>query len=477
MVYSDMLFVFFFLALNLLSQIVLKTPKSKNIALLVFSLVFYGWNGPGHLVLLLGVVLIGWFFGLLIQVAREDKKKKGYLAAALVLIIGLVAFFGYRDFFCEITQKLFDAPKTVPQIIMPVGVAYYSLQMISYLVDVYRGEVKAQTKFWVLLTYASLFHLCLGGPVVRYSEIRKDLLHRKTRRSDVSAGISRFTIGLAKKAILADSLVALADSLLTADLELLALQPALGYWIGLLSYGLSVYLSLSAYADMAIGVGRICGLRYPEHFDHPFTAYTIADFWSKWQMTMVAFFSDYVHDPLGNPEETAWKEILMMAGVWVLIGLWLGAGWNYILWAVFFLVLLVLEEFVLWRVLEKFPWNLRRILTLVLVLISFVLLRCEDISLLPSMLRGLIGLTSGGFVSKTVWMTLLNNLPLLIIGVAAATPLGSKLRGIMTKKAEAGGVMLVIDSLWEALHPVLLLILSAMAMTGPTTNPFLFFQF
>ena len=164
-------------------------------------------------------------------------------------------------------------------------------------------------------------------------------------------------------------------------------------------------------------------------------------------------------------------------GVWLLIGLWLGAGWNYILWAAYFFILLVLETFVLWRVLDKCPWTLRRIFTLMLVLISFVLLRCEDVSLLPAMLKGMIGLTAGGFVSKTVLMTLVNNLPILILGIIAATPLGSKLRDVMTKKAQAGGAMMVLDSLWEALHPVLLLILSAMAMTGPTSNPFLFFQF
>lgn len=477
MVYSGMLFVFFFLALNLLSQIILKTPKAKNIAMLVFSLIFYGWSGPGHLILLVVSVLIGWFFGLLIQVTQEEKKKKGFLAAALVLLVGIAVFFGYRGFFAEITQKFIKVPKEIPEVIMPVGVAFYLLQLISYLVDVYRGEVKAQTKFWILLTYASLFHLALGGPVVRYSEIRKDLLRRRTRLSDVSAGISRFTIGLAKKAILSESLAALADTLISADAELLAIQPALGVWLGLLSYGLGVYFTLSAYADMAIGMGKLCGLHYPEHFDYPFTAYTIADFWSKWQMTMVSFFADYLHDPLGDPEEKAWKEILMMTGLWLLIGLWLGAGWNYVLWAVFFLVLLVLETFVLWRLLEKLPWNLRRVLTLIFVLISFVLLRCEDLSLLPTMLKGMIGLGSGGLASKTALMTLVNNLPILLLGVAAATPLGTKLRALMTKKAEAGGAMMVIDSLWEALHPVLLLILSAMAMTGLTTNPFLFFQF
>lgn len=477
MVYSNMLFVFFFLVLSLLTQILLKTPKAKNIALLVFSLVFYGWNGPGQLVLLLCMVLIAWFFGLMLQIAQTERKKKGYLATALVILLGLVAFFGYRDFFSEITQKFFDTPKVIPPIVLPIGIAYYSLQLISYLVDVYRGEVRVQTKFWILLTYASLFHLSLGGPVVRYREVRKQLLHRKIRKADVSTGISRFTIGLAKQTILAASLASLADSLLVTDTALPTVMPALGYWLGLMSYGLSVYFSLSAYADMAIGMGRLCGLHYPEHFDYPFTAYTIGDFWSKWHMTTMKFFSDYLHDPLGDPERKAWKESLCMLGVWLLIGLWLGKGWNYILWAAFFFVLLILEDFLLWKVLEKIPWTLRRILSLVLILFSFVLLRYEDLSMLPTTLQAMIGIGTGGLLSKTVLMTLVNNLPILVFGIIAATPLGRKLRAYIAQKAESdGGVAMLLDSLWEALHPVLLLVLSAMAMTGLTTNPFLFFQ-
>lgn len=477
MVYSSMLFVFFFLTLSLLSQVIFKKPKGKNIALLVFSLVFYCWSGLGALVFLLVTVLIAWFFGLLIQVAGDEKRKKKFLIPALVIELALVLFFGYRGFFMGLTQKLFQVPQAIPETIVPLGAAYYMLQLISYLVDVYRGEVRAQTKYWVLLTYAGLFHLSLGGPVVRYTEIRKDLLRRRTRRADISSGISRFTIGLAKNTILAQSLTTLADQLLGQELGMLTTQTALGIWIGVLVYGLSVYFTLASYADMAIGMGRLCGLRYPEQFDHPFTAYTIADFWSKWQMSVISFFTDYLHDPLGNVEGKAWKECLSLIGVWLLIGLWCGPSANWVLWAMYFCLLLILEQFALWRGLEKLPWGLRRCLTLVLVLLSFVLLRCQELSDIPLMAKGMIGLSKGGFASVATLMILVNNLPILIFGILAVTPLGTKLRTAMTARAENGGVMMVLDSLWEALHPVLLLILSAMAMTGYTSNPFLFFQF
>lgn len=477
MVYSSMLFVFFFLTLSLLSQIILKKPKGKNIALLVFSLVFYCWSGLSALIFLLVTVLVAWFFGLLIQVAAEEKRKKKYLVLSLGIELAIVLFFGYRGFFMGLTQKLFHVPQVIPETVVPLGAAYYMLQLISYLVDVYRGDVRAQSKYWILLTYAGMFHLCLGGPVVRYTQVRKDIMRRKTRRTDISSGISRFTIGLAKNAILAQSLSTLADQLLGQDLGLLNHQTALGIWVGLLVYGLSVYFTLASYADMAIGMGRLCGLHYPEQFDHPFTAYTVADFWSKWQMTTISFFTDYLHDPLGDVEGKVWKECLCLIGVWLLIGLWLGAGLNFVLWAMYFCLLLIMEQFVLWRGLEKLPWGLRRCLTLVLMLLSFVLLRCQDVSSIPVMAKSMIGLGKGGFGSVATLMILVNNLPILVLGILAVTPLGTKLRAAMTARAENGGAMMVLDSLWEALHPVLLLLLSAMAMTGNTTNPFLFFQF
>jgi alginate O-acetyltransferase complex protein AlgI len=336
--------------------------------------------------------------------------------------------------------------------------------------DIYQGNIRAEKKFWFFLLYGSLFHTAPGGPVVRYGEIHKQLLSRKLRGDDLSQGVSRFSIGLAKLTILAQTLGTLSDTMLDGTM-----QPALGTWLGLVCFALSWYFRLSGYADMAIGLGRLSGLRYPEQFDHPFTAYTIADYWSKCQMSVISFFEDYLSDPMGDVQGTGWKEILKMLGVWILIGLWQGAGLNYLVWAMYFFLLLVLEQFFLWRILEKTPWVLRRIITLVLVLLSFTLLQCEDLSLLPTLLKGLAGFQ--GLVSKTVIMTFLNHLPILILGILAASPLGTRLRTGLAKKGEQGGTAMILDALWEALHPAILLILSAMAMAGPTTNPFLFFQF
>lgn len=475
MVSSGMMFVFLFFALFLASQLALKTPKAKNAALLVFSILFYLWCGPGYALLLVGITGITWFFGLLIQAAAPGQKKSR-LGAALVILLGLVVFFRYRGFLASVTQSLLDIPETVPQLILPVGIAWYSLMMISYLLDVYRGTIRAETSFRQLLTYTSLFHVALGGPLVRYADLRKPLARRRSGLSALSSGISRFSIGLAKRAILAESLMTLSGSFLVSDPTALSRQPALALWLGLLAYGLAVYLTLSGYADMAIGLGNMCGFSYPEEFDYPFTAYTIGDFWSKWQMTMIGFFKDYLHDPLGDVDGSAAKEIPLMLGLWLLIGLWLGAGWNYVLWALYFFLLLALETYVLWRPLSKLPWNLRRVITLVLVLISFLILRFAGTGNTLTAAKGLLCM-GGGLVSSAFLSTLLNNLPILLLGILAATPLGKKLRAFLSAQAASGGPLMVVDAIWEALHPVVLLILAAMAMTGPTTNPFLFFQF
>lgn len=475
--FSSILFVFCFFALSLLLQLVFKTPKTRNMIMLVFSLVFYIWSGPAYVFLLIGATLVVWFFGLLIGSCQDEKKRKLFFAGALVLVLGLVFVFRYRGFFGGITQAVFGVPKEVRKIIAPMGIAYYSLQMISYLVDVYRGEVRAQPKIWLLLTYTSLFHLSLGGPVVRYQEIRKDLLRRRTARSLLDSGISRFSIGLAKVTILGQALSDLSGILLPEDPALMALQPALALWLGLGTYGLGLFFRIAGIADMAIGMGRMCGLRYPEQFDDPFTASGIADFWSRWQMSVVSFFADYVHNPLGDDEKSPWKDILATLGVWVLLGLWMGPSLNCVLWAGYFALLLILERHVLGNLLEKLPEFLRRILTLVAIWCSFILLRYNDVAVIPQLLKSLVGFGDGGLASMTIVMVVLNNLPILIFGVAAAAAVGKWLRNLVRTHAEDNTLCMVLDSLWEALHPVILLVLSAMAMAGNTANPFLFIQF
>mgnify|MGYP001852019754 CR=1 FL=1 len=251
MVFSSMLFVFLFLVLNLLTIRFCRTTKAQNVALLIFSLVFYGWGGPRFLLLLMGMVFICWLGARLLDSAPNQKRRKFFLVLTLILSLGLLVFFKYTWFICENLQFLTGFPTIIPQIVLPIGISFYTFQLISYVIDVYRGEVRAQKKYWMLLLYAGLFHQCVAGPIIRYKDVNDDI-----RSSEVSRGITRFCIGLAKKAVLANSCAALADSLLPLDnLQTLQTTPSAGLLLGGLCYMFQIYLDFSAYSDMAIGMG------------------------------------------------------------------------------------------------------------------------------------------------------------------------------------------------------------------------------
>lgn len=475
MVFSSMLFVFAFLSANLLSQLLLRTPTAKNIAMLVFSLIFYSWAGPKYLLLLLAIVAICWLGAWLIEGYPE--KKKPFLAITVSLCLLILMFFKYTGFFLSNIQLLFGVPKVIPNIVLPIGISFYTFQLISYVVDVYREEVPAQRSYWTLLLYASLFHQCIAGPIVRYQDIAQDIAVRKTSRSEISAGISRFTVGLAKKAILANGCAVIADSLLLDSAEALSTVPAMGILLGIFAFTLQIYLDFSAYSDMAIGMGLMCGFHYKENFNYPYTASSIVDFWRRWHISLSSFFRDYVYIPLGGNRCSRGRQLFNLGVVWFLTGMWHGASWNFILWGVFYGVLICFERFVLGDRITSIPAVLRHIVVLALVMFGWTLFKFTDFQLLGAAIRGLFGGNQNGISSMSVMLTLKNNLFFLIFCIIAVTPLGKLLNNIMKNLSRRGGAFLWINSVWEVLHPALLLLLSAMALVGDSYNPFLYFQF
>lgn len=475
MVFSSMLFVFLFLTANLLSQLILKTPKSKNIAMLVFSLVFYSWSGPKYLFLLLFMVLICWFGALLIQNYTEKKKQFMILTVALCLLI--LGFFKYTGFFLSNIQGIFGVPKVIPTIVLPIGISFYTFQLISYVVDVYRGEVRAQKKYWMLLLYASLFHQCIAGPIVRYQDINEDLIRRRATLPEISSGISRFTIGLAKKAILANGCAVIADELLVTSAKELAAVPALGILLGVFAFTLQIYLDFSAYSDMAIGMGLMCGFHYKENFNYPYISNSIVDFWRRWHISLSSFFRDYVYIPLGGNRCSKGRQLLNLGVVWFLTGMWHGASWNFILWGVFYGVLICLERFALGERIRVIPSAVRHIVVMLLVMFGWLLFKYVDLGLLGIAIKGLFGLNHNGLSSVSVALALKNNIFFLIFCVLAVTPFGKTLRLMLKNLSRRGGFCYWLNATWEVIHPALLLILSAMALVGNSYNPFLYFQF
>lgn len=254
MVFSSLIFLFLFLVLNLTIYLFVK-DKYKNIVLLVFSLIFYAWGGPKYLLLLVGETFASWFFALRIEKSENDRSRKLYMLGECVVLLGLLGYFKYAVFFLENFRMLFGIPKVIPDIVLPIGISFYTFQLLSYVVDVYRGEIHAQPAFWKLLLYSSLFHQCIAGPIVRYETVANEIDNRKVSQTDIYVGVRRFCIGLAKKAILANSCAEIADSLIQPGSDALAAQSTLGLWLGMFAYMLQIYLDFSAYSDMAIGIG------------------------------------------------------------------------------------------------------------------------------------------------------------------------------------------------------------------------------
>ena len=258
MVFSSLVFLFLFLTIHL-AVYHLVNPKYRNVVLLVSSLIFYSWGGPRYLVLLMGNTLASWIFALLIHRSDTQAKRKLWLVAECVVLLGVLGIFKYLGFFCENLQALFGVPELIPEIVLPIGISFYTFQLISYVVDVYRGEIEPQPSYWKLLLYSSLFHQCIAGPIVRYQTVAQDIDERHPTKTDIYYGVRRFCIGLAKKAILANSCAAVADTLLPLGDPALATQATTGYWMGMVFFMLQIYLDFSAYSDMAIGMGRMVG--------------------------------------------------------------------------------------------------------------------------------------------------------------------------------------------------------------------------
>ena len=477
MVFSSLFFIFFFFALNLIAYNLAGNIRQKNMVLLVFSLIFYSWGGPKYLLLLLSMVFASWGFALMIERAKDAAIKRWYLIGNCVFMLGLLGIFKYLTFFAGVTHSLFSLPKEVPQIALPVGISFYTFQLLSYVIDVYRGEIQAQKKFWYLLLYASLFHQCIAGPIVRYQLVADEIEHRRIRLDEFGQGIKRFSIGLAKKAVLANGCASVADTLvpsLTADIMEI---PAAGLWVGILFYALQIYLDFAAYSDMAIGMGLMVGFHYNENFDYPYIANSVKDFWRRWHISLSTFFRDYVYIPLGGNRKGPRRTTINLLVVWGLTGMWHGASWNYILWGLYFFIFIFLENNFLSEKLKRLPGFVGHFYALAAVYFGWILFRCEDLGNLGAILKGMFGLNGNGFLDMSTSITIQNNIYLLIFCIIASTPLLKWVHSYMQRLQELRRRIPYVVYAYDLAVSPILLILSLMALVGNSYNPFLYFQF
>ena len=338
MIFSSMTFLYYFLPVVLLVYLV--APRVlKNAVLLLASLFFYGWGEPRYLVLMVATIIIGYVSGLLIEKYREKKQGRIILILALFCCLGFLAVFKYADFFINSFNQATGISVRILNLALPVGISFYTFQLISYIIDVYRGAVKAQRNLLTLGTYVAMFPQLIAGPIVRYEQVEHELTARTHSIPMIREGIVRFIIGLGKKVLIANQLGELADAYYKVQENSVCFA-----WVCAVAAALQIYFDFSGYSDMAIGLGRILGFKFPENFNYPYISRSITEFWRRWHMTLGSWFKDYVYIPMGGSRVKSGRLVVNLLVVWMLTGLWHGAAWNFILWGLFFGILLIIEK-------------------------------------------------------------------------------------------------------------------------------------
>lgn len=464
MLFSSITFLYCFLPCVLLVYFVVP-DRMKNLVLLLSSLFFYGWGEPKYLVFMLAAVTQSYIAALLTERFRGTKIAKLALAVSAVASLGLLAYCKYADFFIGNFNAVTGLSIPLLKVALPVGISFYTFQILSYVIDVYRGDVPAQRNFVDLAMYVAMFPQLIAGPIVRYSDIAGSLKNRKTTLADAAEGITRFSVGFAKKILLANS-----AALLVSEFKAYGEKTVLFYWLYAAAYMLHIYFDFSGYSDMAIGLGRIFGFRFSENFNYPYVSASITEFWRRWHISLGAWFRDYVYIPLGGSRAGSGRTIRNLLVVWLLTGLWHGASWSFVVWGLYYGLLLILEKFVFQDILAHIPRVLRHILTLFLVMVGWVFFFSGTIGDATCWLGRMFFGGHVGFLDATAKYYFGQCWPLLLIGGVAAFPAG-KLAGQYCYRR--GQLLAALSALWF----VLLFVLSVAGMTNATYSTFLYFQF
>ena len=466
MLFSSLPFLYFFLPITLFLYFL--APKEwKNAVLLLCSLIFYAWGEPRFVLVMMGSILVGYAAGRLIQRDRGTPRGKLWLWMGIALCLGALAYFKYADFFLRSFNQLTGLSLPLLRVTLPIGISFYTFQILSYLVDVSRGEVPAQKNLIHLAAYIAMFPQLIAGPIVRYSDIARQLEHREHTLTGAALGARRFILGLSKKVLIANVLYELMTSAKAS-----AEPSVLLSWIYALACVLQIYFDFSGYSDMAIGLGRILGFRFAENFDYPCIAGSVTEFWRRWHISLGSWFRDYVYIPLGGSRVSWGKQLRNIFVVWLLTGLWHGAEWNFVLWGLFFAVLLMAEKRFFLPALQKHAL-LRRVYMLLVLGVSFVLFNAGSAGEAFSSIAAMFG---GGHLplSSTETVYYLRSYALvLLLALVGATPLPRRLAEKL-ESSRAGGILL------SAAEPValgMLLLVNTAFLVDGSFNPFLYFRF
>ena len=471
MLFSSITFLYAFLPVTLLLYFAVPR-KFKNFILLLVSLVFYGWGEPKYIIVMVVSILAGYICGLLIGVFRnKDKmgKAKLFVILSVVIDLGILIFFKYTNFFISNFSKLTGTPAKLLDIALPLGISFYTFQILSYTIDVYRGEVQPQRNLIDLAAYITLFPQLIAGPIVRYQTIEKQLRERKESTELFASGVLRFVCGLGKKVLIANAVGEIYETLMAVPKDE---ATVVMYWLASFAFTFQIYFDFSGYSDMAIGLGRMFGFKFLENFDHPYASTSITDFWRRWHMSLSTWFKDYVYIPLGGNRCSKGRMFFNLFIVWLLTGFWHGAEWNFIIWGLYYFVILMLEKSFLLKLLEKLPKDVRHIYSLFLINLGWVIFANDSLPKLGKVLSRMFGFGGLPLWNKETVFYLASYYVIFIIAAVGSSLFVKKLRDKL--------LYWDYNAFYTVLTVIFILAVMTLATAGLASdsfNPFLYFRF
>ena len=440
-------------------------------------MIFYSFGGIKFIYVIIGLTFISYIGGLLVDSSKTNLTRRLSLVGTISLQLIILILFKYTNFIIDIINNISNFDLRVVNIVLPIGISFYTFQLISYVVDVYREDCEVQKSFAKLLLYSSLFHQCIAGPIVRYQDIAEQMEYRKVTAGMINRGINRFCIGLAKKAILANHLASLADTLLPTTMDGMKTSSVVGLWLGLAMYMLQIYMDFSAYSDMAIGLGLMVGFKYRENFDYPYMSKSVSEFWRRWHISLGSFFRDYVYIPMGGNQLGLGRTILNLFIVWALTGLWHGAAYNYLLWGLYFFIFITIEKLFASKRVGKRGKGISHIYLLIVVLFGWLLFRYSDLNLMFGVLKGMFGAGDLPFMDLRTSLLLQNNVFFIIVAIVGSTAIVKLLDDILSDLSNRYGWIANVTMTFEVVAMPVILIVSVISLVGNSYNPFIYFQF
>lgn len=480
MVFSSTVFLFWFLPIFLTVYYICPS-KLRNAFLFLASLLFYAWEEPIYILIMLFSTIFDYVNGLLLEKSKSTLKRRVILIVSIIGNLSILGFFKYSDFFITNINFVFHTNMNLLKLALPVGISFYTFQTMSYTIDVYRKKVSAQKNIINFAAYVTMFPQLVAGPIVRYKTIAEQLNKRHESIDRFVYGIQRFIIGLFKKVMIANNIGLLWETITATNLETL---PAATAWLGAVSFSFQIYFDFSGYSDMAIGLGEMIGFHFLENFDHPYISKSITEFWRRWHISLSTWFKEYVYIPLGGSRHGIKKQIRNLFIVWGITGFWHGASWNFVLWGLYFGILLIIEKLFLLKFLEKTKPLFKHIYTLFFVVISWVIFAFEDLSQIVHYIKAMFFMNhSGVFNAETLYLFSSYIILLLICVILSVDWKQTKLAAFLTSKSlKESKILKPLKIKWirhicSFLFFTTLFIVSISFLIGETYNPFLYFRF